>query len=87
MAASMGSPIARNVRIDRCVETGQIRVDPYMIFAVQNLDQTFHATGGNVLDRFVAEAERGYPCAEYIVVHRESSIVHGNSHIVACAGH
>jgi hypothetical protein len=47
MAASMGSPIARNVRIDRGVETGQIRVDPYMIFAVQNLDQTFHATGGN----------------------------------------
>src|SRR6202040_3944012 len=28
-----------------------------------------------------------YPCAEYMVVDRDSGIVHGNRHTFACAGH
>lgn len=39
------------------------------------------------LDRLVPEAERKYLCTEHIVVHRESCIVHGNSHTFACTGH
>ena len=38
-------------------------------------------------DRFLAETERGYPRAEYMVVNRESGFVHRNRHTFACAGH
>lgn len=38
-------------------------------------------------DRFVAEAEREYLCAEDTVVHRASHILHGNTYSFACAGH
>ena len=56
-------------------------------FAAETLEQSYHATCGNVLDRFVAEAESGCPCAEYILVHRESRIVNRNRDTFACAGH
>src|ERR1022692_1749594 len=53
----------------------------------QNLKQSSHATGGNILDRFVAEAEHEHLCAAGIVIHGESPILYGNSHTLACAGH